>query len=265
MLRSSFNAVETSIQRLESATLFATLGTAIDTKTLAGDIFTLQKQQGVVLVENLNVAYDIKDDTKHIMQLLTGLQSKNRDDAKSGPDSGKLIDSGAKRPQALKQIRDCFQTGAKPLGQFTEIGSLYVKDTFNWLTGEKEYQSFKEGKTPLLFVYGQNGMGKSFIAYWLIKQLEALALSRTDRQTTVAYFFFQEEHEEHRSIKLALDSMIVQMAEANPAYCKAAAAEVHRLDDPFDEDDVKKLWARYFASQYPKDGPARLFLVLDGI
>jgi chromosomal replication initiation ATPase DnaA len=163
------------------------LGTAIDIQTLSVDIFTGLKQQGLVLVENLNVAYESRDYSRHALDILRDMQSKSRDDANPGPDSGKLIDSGAKKHQALQQVMYAFQTEANPNVQFAEIKSLYVKDTFNWLGNEKEYETFKEGKTPYLFVCGQKGMGKTFIAYWAVKQLRAL--SRKNRETTVAYFF----------------------------------------------------------------------------
>jgi hypothetical protein len=59
------------------------------------------------------------------------------------------------------------------------------------------------------------------------------------------------------------------MVQTNSAYCKAVAAELHHRKDPFGirnrKDDEKKVWERYFSAQFPKDGAAKLFLVLDGV
>lgn len=211
----------------------------------------------------------VKEGVRISQRILRAVERNNRDDpqadVKLGSAAGRLRDSGAKKTVALTWIKSKFAMRFDPSMQFKEIEFLYVKDTFNWLSDEKGYESFKEGDTPFLWVCGAPGMGKSFMAYWIIKQLQNFC--RAESTTTVAYFFFQEEHEDRRSVEVMLRSLIIQMAQANGAYCAEAASQLRRDEASgfYDDYEEPQLWAKYFAARYSKDSSSRVILVLDGI
>jgi hypothetical protein len=94
------------------------------------------------------------------------------------------------------------------------------------------------------------------LAQAIISHLEATY--RGHAQTTVAYFYFREEHEDVRSFRNALRCAVVQIAENDNAYCEQVAADISRKND-------EELWQQFFADRYPRKSDAHLYLVLDGI
>ena len=62
-----------------------------------------------------------------------------------------------------------------------------------------------------------------------------------------------------------LGSTVIELARLDGKYRDEAAADILWGGYNFEEDDGSQIWARFFASKYPKDSEARLFLLLDGL
>jgi hypothetical protein len=284
-LKSAYDDLEKDIQKLESATMFATLATTIDIKSDVKDLSVIAKQNLKVGIETLSISKEslsINIDTNTLVKDAVAAskesadevkafikmynQKKREDDAqKDGGKRGsnKSNDSGAKRSITLNQVKTSFANLADPVVQFRDIESLFVKGTFSWIEHEDSYKSFLDGSS-YLWIYSHRGLGKSCLAYSIIHRL-AESYGNQPR-TSVAYFFFKEEHEELRSVKNMLSSIVIQVAVADERYRNEVAADlVRRNVENFDDDDGSQIWERYFVNKYSKDSDAKLFLVIDGL
>jgi hypothetical protein len=83
-------------------------------------------------------------------------------------------------------------------------------------------------------------------------------------RTSVAYFFFKEEHEELRSVKNMLSSIVIQVAVADERYRNEVAADLICNGEYFDDGDGSQIWDRFFVKKFSKDSDAKLFLGIDG-
>jgi hypothetical protein len=100
-----------------------------------------------------------------------------------------------------------------------------VKGTFDWIEHEESYKSFLDGSS-YLWIHGHRGLSKSCLEYSIIHRL-AESFGNQPR-TSVAYFFFREEHEELRSVKNMLGSIVIQIAVADERSRNEVAAELVR-------------------------------------
>jgi hypothetical protein len=133
-LKSAYDGLEKDIQKLESATMFATLATTIEIKSDVKDLSVIAKQNFKVGIETLSVSKEslnINIDTNALVKDgVAGKESadgvkvlikyykdkKQEEDAQKdgGKQSNKAKDSGAKRSVTLNQVKSSF---ANPLSQ----------------------------------------------------------------------------------------------------------------------------------------------------
>jgi hypothetical protein len=271
-LKSAYDDLERDIQKLESATLFATLAATADIKSDTKDLTIIGKQNLRVGMENLSVSKQILS-----IDIDTNVRAKDAAAAsKESADGVKVLikmykdrrreedaqnDDGKR---ASKKVKNAFWSPAEPVIQFQDIENSFVKGTFKWIEHEENYKSFLDGTSDYLWIYGHRGLGKSCLAYSII---ERLGESRGNKpRTSVAYFFFKEEHGELRSVRNMLSSVVIQVAVADEKYRNEVAADLVRPNGSIpDDDDGSQIWERFFVKKFSKDSEANLFLVIDGI
>jgi DNA replication protein DnaC len=274
-IKADYTKLETNIQRLESATMFATLATVIETKSEVKDLTVMTMQSLKVGTQTLSVSMETNvmmkstsstaRDTFVMVKKLKEMMKKDearKETEKVGGAKNKAKDSGAKKNAALNEIKRAFVSAAEPAIQLRDIQTSFVLGTFSWIAEEQSFKDFMDddSSTPFLWIHGPPGIGKSCLAYSIIKKLwDATA---NDQKSSVSYFFFNEEIEPLRSVKAMLSTAIIQTAIANGKYRDEAAAELNRWAW---SDDLHQLWDRYFAAMYPKDSDRKLFMVLDGL
>lgn len=180
-------------------------------------------------------------------------------------------DGGDRKFQALREIKKFFTENESTFPSWTDahrenlvqnedMRESQVKHTAKWLSEHSLFKTWIEGGDHLLWLKGDEGMGKSFLAYSAVQELRTLQ----DERNCYAYFYFKEEHPYLQSVQNAFASAALQIAESNNKYAEQVAASIR-------EDSGKSLdtstWERFFFSMFPsKDKSAgRLFLVFDGL
>ncbi|KAL1634037.1 hypothetical protein SLS56_002629 [Neofusicoccum ribis] len=297
-LKGALDGLNTNIQRLESATMFATLGQTIETHrsvtsigsavnenlTVTRQVLASQQETSAVLKEHAQLSQEHFEVTKqmsvtqdkHHNELQKGLgmlfkayTQSDRDKAGQEPGKGekgrKSRDAGARRSAALAQVKAALQTTANPTMEYAvaEIRHSFVEGTFQWLPENEAYRKFAGGdEEPLLWVTGDRGLGKSSLACFAVDDLRQQSHLY---KSTVASFFFKEEHEELRSTVNLLRSVAAQVAESDIKYREEVATEVKKIEYQLRDDDGTLLWERLFASKFPNSSETRLFLVVDGL
>ncbi|GME59925.1 glyoxalase bleomycin resistance protein dioxygenase protein [Neofusicoccum parvum] len=297
-LKGALDGLNTNIQRLESATMFATLGQTVETHrsvtsigsavnenlTVTRQVLASQQETSAVVKEHAQLNQEHFEVTKqmsvtqdkHHNELQKGLgmlfkayTQSDRDKADQEPGKGekgrKSRDAGARRSAALAQVKAALQTTANPTMEYAvaEIRHSFVEGTFRWLPENEAYRKFAGGdEEPLLWVTGDRGLGKSSLACFAVDDLRQ---QRHLYKSTVASFFFKEEHEELRSTVNLLRSVAAQVAESDIKYREEVATEVKKIEDQLRDDDGTLLWERLFASKFPNSSETRLFVVVDGL
>jgi hypothetical protein len=115
--------------------------------------------------------------------------------------------------------------------------------------------------SPILWISGPPGIGKSCVAHSIIGKL--LESTSSDPRVSVAYYFFREEHEELRSTKDMLKAAVIQTAIGDGKYRDEIVAEMKPKGEM--GESVDEIWRKCFVERYPKDAEQKLYLVLDGL
>jgi len=195
-------------------------------------------------------------------------QSKSHERAqekeKSQPGQKKSkTDPADKKRDALNQIKACFTqysdwsvVSKEAKIQRREIKSIIVDGTGAWLFEEKGYDNWVNDVSPILYLRGIAGIGKSFLAYTVVSAVETSLKER--KNATSACFFFREEQHALQSWREALFCLAFQIAEQNPKYGEALASDLSNIDE-------EELWVTLFASKFPEKGEGCAYLVIDGI
>jgi hypothetical protein len=200
----------------------------IVTKTTFIDERTKRIESKVDIVINQGQVMDSKQDAVLAQQTeMTALMRKlyereraGRDktqekDAKSHPGQRKAkIDPGENKRVALDQVA-AYITNLAPKwsvvsketkAQRKEINLDSVPDTGTWLVeGEETYKAWVDQEKPIVWLRGNAGIGKSFLAEAVVTSFET---SSSDRKS-FAYFFFREEEDNLRSFTEARKCRIV--------------------------------------------------------
>ncbi|KAI9685512.1 MAG: hypothetical protein M1822_004370 [Bathelium mastoideum] len=297
-LKDSVDALNNNIQRLESATLFATLGETIDTHKVATQIGISVSENLAVTQKVLAMSEETSANTKSLTMIAQensetsqqtldatqqGLETSRRVEKiilklsrerhgrlqKDSQDRGKTDkdrqpkDAGARHLAALNQIRNDLSTTAQPDQTLHHIEQSFTKGTFKWLSENTLYQGFVSGTESLVSVTGGRGLGKTNLAYYAIGDLRGQVQEAEDRKNVV-YFFFEEEHEQLRSIKDFLKTIVIQIAEGDQKYRDEIVLELQKLKE-ISDDDGTLIWDKLIAGKYPADAEAKLIIVIDGI
>jgi hypothetical protein len=167
--------------------------------------------------------------------------------------------AGANKHRALAQVKrhfaDSAETRKKVTAQRADIEESFVKGTASWVFEDEKYKSWIGGSEPVLWLSGNPGVGKTYVAHAIARDLEQ---HRQSDKTSVACFFFREDNTDLRSFRNALRCSVLQIAEKSSPYCETIAAEIaHDADE--------EPWKQFFADRFPAKSESQLYLILDGV
>ncbi|KAH7087293.1 hypothetical protein FB567DRAFT_591977 [Paraphoma chrysanthemicola] len=198
-------------------------------------------KQNLAVSENTNtVVGQISGDTKEILSMLKG---------PSAADPLTIIRKFFQLPSPQEISREHRDKARK-----------IVPGTATWIFQELAFQTWSQGKKPLLTIRGSPGCGKSYLSTMVVAQ----KLRETEKPATVGYHYFHDNDESKRSIKNALCAMVYQLAEQNAKYAHIAARKCDQSPD-LSALTYASIWDDFFASDFDKDSVEKACLVFDGI
>jgi hypothetical protein len=225
-----------------------------DQGQLVTDGFEKQERAVVAGFEQQNVSLT------NIQQSIKELQ--NQLSHQSTPDSTQpTTDLSSRSLTAFNKVRQFFGKSANPISTFKELKRSFVPGTDSWFQEDLDYKAWLNGETPVLWLAGEAGVGKSHLAYSAIRTLQERTKSHP--RTSVAYFFFQEGNEIFRSGRSALCSIGLQMAMQDHKLRETMASFIS--DDCCVQWAIPYIWKWVFLDVFKEDQDAELFLVLDGV
>ena len=293
-LKGSIDSLTTDIQRLESATLFATLGQTIDSQKGMVQIGAIASETRGMVAEGLvkqdqmlegqqetNIlirhattigqeglakqqqALETTNTIRRMLQLqFRGNSGKQTEAVTVGKQSSK--DAGTGPNTAMLQISSVLSTAARPGIRNAELKQTFVKGTLEWFVENEIYQKLSNGLEWLLWITGERGLGKSMIAQYALADLQE-RLQIQECRAMVACFYLQEEQEESRSITDFLRSVVNQLAQADVKFREEIAVDVKQLFDQLAADSGKLLWEKIIAAKFSSDSERRLIMIVDAI
>ncbi|KAJ3545081.1 hypothetical protein NM208_g2690 [Fusarium decemcellulare] len=297
-LKGAFDSLHMHLGRFESAAMLTTLkhtlesgkkldslGRGMKEIQLSVEKAHLLSQQGYALgLESKSHAKDAASTSHEILTVVSRQEEQGADHTaglhqvmktlnKMSSTKGsqeKLVDAGSRKSISMRTLETLLDYNLDDETDFTSIESHYIDRTYSWFRTQDVYSDFEIGKVRLLWLLGPAGMGKSTLAYTIVKALQEELISNTT--TTVAHFFFRGDSN-RRFVSQMLRSCALQVAVRNNAYREETVADIQiyqkrprgRLNNSCLSQDHEKLWELLFQTKFTKKSGRRLVLILDGV
>lgn len=272
-LASASAKLDTELRRLESATGFVTLANTQDIKQ---DTTTIREgqTQSLLVLDEIKLAMGVsQSEILRMSQQFSRMMASQLQAANRQQESEPGSDQGLQKPAAFYMVQRAFLGTVAPFYspeddpaiQHSELEYTLVDGTTQWLFEDEQFEEWKNGtsESPLLWLTGDAGIGKSCLAYSAIQELRRSTASRSE--TSVAYYYFRDESWETDEMQYhqALSHIIPQIAQLDPSYCTQVAADLAQVNGLTNWDD--DVWDKYIVSNFKSDGESCLFLVLDAV
>ncbi|KAM3425267.1 hypothetical protein BST61_g7215 [Cercospora zeina] len=264
-------AMDTSLNRLQSATEYAILGNTEENNRMTVELQQNQDLQ-TEMIENqtkmlesvLEHQEEVKSDLKNIQKLLTMFDQQNRE---SGVPKASKAASKTK-PATSNRVRTYFEDTVDPAFLYHGIKERLLPDTCQWLFDEEPWESFispenaPRERLAILAIEGDAGHGKSHIAVSVYDHLTKIG----SRDVCVASFFFREQNSvDLCTFRNAVNWIVIQIAEQNPVLCEKLNAEIRREDLDVDITRWQDVWKHLIFPLFPAGSSDKLYIVWDGL
>ncbi|KAI0010472.1 hypothetical protein F4779DRAFT_577668 [Xylariaceae sp. FL0662B] len=157
----------------------------------------------------------------------------------------------ARNNAALLELKQNLEPVIDQSGYIQDLKDWQVAGASDWLMKDR-YSRWCTSEKHILWIYGDPGIGKTYMSLAAIKELEKA-------RELFASFFFRENRDSCRSLKGALSSMVLQIASNDSQYCEEILGVLKALPE---DQGPEELFAAFFINRkIDRD----LFLVFDGI
>jgi tetratricopeptide (TPR) repeat protein len=162
------------------------------------------------------------------------------------------------------KLKDILQPSVFPEDAYIGFNKSRTDKTGDWILDDPSFQSWLDGSTRFLWISGNPGTGKSYLASRIISwSQEFFSQADNPDQSSLGYFFFRDSNPETRSVLQALRDMAYQITEDDAYYSKQL---LKQLDTGEDIKTLASAFRKLFIEPSTKDGRARkVYLLLDGI
>lgn len=149
---------------------------------------------------------------------------------------------------------------------YGNVSEQILEGSGEWIKEENLFKDWLTKKTPLLWILGNPGAGKSYLSSRIISHLQELNPQdpKHPSRVSLGYFYIKEDNQYLRSLTTILRTLAFQI-QSNDSVYKKYVANVCKSSDEI--TTAKSLWKRYFidffgALQY-RDSST--LLVIDGL
>lgn len=186
---------------------------------------------------------DVKDNTLAIIDLIHQQHHTKRDDS----------------------LYDVLKPTQSPANKLANIQRTRVSGTGDWLQNEPLFQRWLRQDESLLWIAGNPGSGKTFVASAVVSSLlNEVALGKAPwHDTSVGFFFFDKTGPNNRvgGFHQALKDVAWQISRVNTDYADYISSQCRSWADV---DTTHSAWRKLFTSYFGSTGRS-LYLILDGI
>lgn len=147
-----------------------------------------------------------------------------------------------------------------------DVTERRLSGTGDWIKAEPLYQKWIKEETPILWILGGPGAGKSFLSSKIISHLQEVHPQDAQRpsRVSVAYFYIKEDDQQIRFVNAILKVLALQLATSDAVF-RNFAADVCK--SPENIGTAKRTWdnlfMNFFGSRQSRDSAA--FVLIDGL
>jgi len=238
----------------QSEDLLVGAETLVETKKTSRNVEAVQVTLTETTAQLSQMSLTQLDMYQGLSQILSSLQEQKAD-AKEEKD--------VKHVEAVKKV---LRPSVVPLDRFDEIKREHVLGSGDWVKDEEPLQDWISSKSPILWISGNPGSGKSFLTYTIITYLleqfgDATGAAAHD---SVGYFFFRDNKDQTRSFEQALRDIAFQIAQTDQAYAKHVISCVR---DESEVSSIRSAWQKLFLDFYIEGDQqsSAAYVLLDGL
>ncbi|KAL6234540.1 hypothetical protein BDW75DRAFT_241045 [Aspergillus navahoensis] len=241
--------VEASLVGAETLTESKRTGRVVD------DISVTVNATNATVLETGVAVNQMSAHVHEVQEMLAKLTKENRDAHEDDEALSERI-SQVLRPSNVNTAQEWF----------AKIRRARVPDTGDWVCREEVFQSWINKKTPVIFISGNPGVGKSFLMADMIcflrEQFPPAGVQR-DSPISIGYFFFKDENPRTRSFHQALRDLACQLSRSDPGYQKWLGTIKDYEQISTLESAWHLLFAEYFLQKSAPGGTA--YILLDAV
>lgn len=148
---------------------------------------------------------------------------------------------------------------------YNKINKARIPGTGDWVRNEDVFQGWLSGDTPIIFVSGNPGAGKSYLSTNIISFLreQYRQCVQSTSLISVGYFFFKDDNPDTRSIHQALRDLAFQISKSDPVYQKhIVTVEQYEMINSL-ESAWRLLFVDYFLKKPNVD--SSVYILLDAV
>ena len=144
-----------------------------------------------------------------------------------------------------------------------------TKGTGRWISEDIILQHWEKGQSPILWVFGKPGVGKSMLAASTIEMLQDKypQHSHIPSLTSVGYVSFKENNPALRDLTNLLKALALQIATSNERFKKHVITNLSKDHNTL--ASARRIWKKLFLNYFPETPTGRdenlLFLIVDGL
>ncbi|PGH12593.1 hypothetical protein AJ80_06651 [Polytolypa hystricis UAMH7299] len=148
---------------------------------------------------------------------------------------------------------------------YNKINKARIPGTGDWVQSEAIFQAWLNKQGPIIFLSGNPGAGKSYLATNIVSFLREQYPQNVQSMVliSVGYFFFKDDNPNTRSIHQALRDLAFQISLNDPVYQKyLATVEIYEKIGTL-ESAWRLLFVEYFLKRPNID--SRVYILLDAV
>ncbi|KAJ5836404.1 Tetratricopeptide-like helical [Penicillium robsamsonii] len=170
-----------------------------------------------------------------------------------------------RKERMVANLRLLLQPSRSSEDRYSTMNRNRVPQTGDWVQEETEFIDWIAGKKPVLWMSGNPGAGKSYIATNVIDRL------KQKQHVSLGFFFFKDDNPTTRSTHQALRDVAFQIALNDPVYAEYI---VDCIDGAEDIQRLESLWRNLFLNFFIDNGgnedgkesaKGPVYLVLDAL
>jgi tetratricopeptide (TPR) repeat protein len=201
--------VEANLVGAETLTELKRTGRAVDGMSVAVKATNVSVQEAGMMIDLMSAQVGEVQGT--LEKLVFSVNDKTQDSREKGEALQGLLKQ-VLRPSKVDSAQEWLE----------RIHKARVPGTGDWIHSEDVFQSWITDETPTIFVSGNPGSGKSFLAANMIGFLlnQILPALPQNPLVSIGYYFFRDDKPETRSFHQALRDIAFQISKNDPGYRK---------------------------------------------
>lgn len=203
---------------------------------------------------------------KATLQQQTEKEEAFREEFRAKFDSEKAMRIEDIKEQQGEKIRDVLQPTVRNRVIHNSLKSNRAKQSGSWIIKDRLFQSWAQRSSPILWLSGGPGIGKSSLTSYIIEFLKQQSYEPTGNspRTSLAFFYFQEADRELRSFATALRTIACDIADGDPPFFRHLYKAC--TESPLAMQSTSLLWESVFQSYFSqRNCQSTACLVFDGL